>query len=235
MGRWRTHHSVWKIAAGMTIALGLGCAVVVWGVAGPAASSVAFFLPGFLISLAAGRRLRASVRAGCWTALGLMAAAGLLAALGWSGAFLLVLLAVTSPAASILLRTGRPEPEEELAVPEEVEPDGSVAQLDSLLPGMVDVDAVRTLADAALCHAWRRSFVRLETSRGAARRLEVVGLRQLYLDELERRHPTEVQEWLSSGARAAGNPLPFLVRRSPEEDDAAEAAADGEVDDPGAG
>ncbi len=234
MGRWRTHHSLWKIAAGLAVALGLICAVVVWGVAGPAASSVAFFLPGFLISLAAGRSLRPSVRAGCWTALGLMGTAGLLAALGWSGAFLLLMLAVTSPLAGILLRTGRAEPGAELAVPEDAAPADSAAPIDLPLPGLMDVDAVRNLDDEALCHAWRRSFVRLESSRGPTRRLEVVGLRQLYLDELERRHPAEVQEWLSSGARAAGNPLPFLLRRSPDQE-AAGAAADEEVDDPGTG
>lgn len=229
MGRGRTHHSLWRIAAVMAIGLGLACAVVVWGVPGPAASSVAFFLPGFLISLAAARSLRASVRAGVWTALGLMAAAGLLAALGWSGAFLLLMLAVTSPLAGILWRTGRPDPLTEPAGAEDAAPADTAAPLDVPLPGMLDGDAVRRLDDEALCHAWRRSFVRLESSREAARRLEVVGLRQLYLDELERRHPAEVQEWLSSGARAAGNPLPFLVRHSPEE------GTEEEMDDPGAG
>jgi hypothetical protein len=239
MGRWRTHHSVWRIAAGLTVALGLGCAVVVWGFWGPVASSAAFFLPGFLISLAAARGVRASLRAGSWTAMGLMAAAGLLAALGWSGAFLLLMLVVTSPVAGLLLRTARLEPPAEMAVPEDaVALSDSTLLPDNQLPGVLDVDAVRTLDDEALCHAWRRSFVRLESSRGADVRLEVVGLRQLYLDELVRRHPAEVQEWLSSGARAAGNPLPFLVRRSPDEDaaeGAEEAAADGEVDDPGSG
>jgi hypothetical protein len=235
MGRWRTHHSVWRIAAGLTVALGLGCAFVVWGFWGPVASSAAFFLPGFLISLAAVRGVRASLRAGSWTAMGLMAAAGLLAALGWSGAFLLLMLVVTSPVAGLLLRTSGLEPPSESAVPEEAAaPSDNTALPDHQLPGVLDVDAVRTLDDEALCHAWRRSFVRLESSREAARRLEVVGLRQLYLDELVRRHPAEVQEWLSSGARAAGNPLPFLVRRSPE-DAGADGAADEEVDDSGSG
>jgi hypothetical protein len=160
-----------------------------------------------------------------------MGAAGLLAALGWSGAFLLLMVVAPSALASILLRAGRPELPADPVEAEDAAPADSAVPLDLPLPGMRDVDAVRTLDDEALCHAWRRSFVRLESSRGAARRLEVVGLRQLYLDELERRHPAEVHEWLSSGARAAGNPLPFLVRRSPDD----EAAADEEVDDPGAG
>jgi hypothetical protein len=75
---------------------------------------------------------------------------------------------------------------------------------------------LRTLDDAALCLAWRRSFVRLGTIRGAAARLAIVEQRQRYLDELQRRHGEAFQSWLESGARASGNPLPYLQdRRSP--------------------
>jgi len=38
--------------------------------------------------------------------------------------------------------------------------------------------------------------------------------RQLYLDEFERRNPTGLAEWLASGARAAGDPTRFIMRRS---------------------
>ena len=77
---------------------------------------------------------------------------------------------------------------------------------------MPNADGVPALDDGALCQAWRRSYVRLEASRAAEARLEVVRLRQVYLDELVRRHPAEVRQWLGSGARAAGNPLPFIRR-----------------------
>ena len=81
---------------------------------------------------------------------------------------------------------------------------------------VVEPDAadVRDLDDAQLCLAWRRSYVRLETERGAAARLAIVEQRQRYLDELQRRHGTAFQAWLESGARASGNPLPFLQHRS---------------------
>jgi hypothetical protein len=75
-----------------------------------------------------------------------------------------------------------------------------------------DADGLPGLDDGAICVAWRRSYLHLEVAPPAGRRLEVVRLRQLYLDELSRRHPAQVRRWLASGARAAGNPLPFLER-----------------------
>jgi hypothetical protein len=66
------------------------------------------------------------------------------------------------------------------------------------------------LDDWALCLAWRRSFGRLEAASTAAERLMVVEQRQGYLDELHRRAPDGVAAWLASGARAAGNPLPYV-------------------------
>jgi hypothetical protein len=88
---------------------------------------------------------------------------------------------------------------------------GAVSRRLVLLADLPDAGDMPELDDPGLCEAWRRSYVRLERSRGAAR-LAVVRLRQLYLDELVRRHPAEVRQWLASGARAAGNPLPYLRR-----------------------
>jgi hypothetical protein len=87
-------------------------------------------------------------------------------------------------------------------------------------------DSVTTLDDEALCRAWRRSYLQLDASGIGSRRLAVVRLRELYLDELSRRHPAEVRQWLASGARAAGNPLPFL-RRPVGQTDVGDAADDG--------
>ena len=75
--------------------------------------------------------------------------------------------------------------------------------------------ATETLDDTDLCHAWRASFTALERARTAEARLDVVCLRQVYLDELERRHPAGVRDWLDSGARAAGNPARYLHRAHP--------------------
>ncbi len=66
------------------------------------------------------------------------------------------------------------------------------------------------LDDEALCLVWRRSFLRLETARSAAERLAVVEQRQKYLDELQRRSPEGLAAWLAAGARASGNPLPYV-------------------------
>ena len=64
--------------------------------------------------------------------------------------------------------------------------------------------------DEELCWAWRRSFARLVN----ATELEVVARlaeqRRGYLDELEHRHPARFAAWISSGARAAGDPTPFF-------------------------
>lgn len=71
---------------------------------------------------------------------------------------------------------------------------------------------LRDLDDEELCLAWRRSFVQLQHATSASVRMLRVQQRQLILDELERRSPDGLAAWLASGCRAAGNPLPFLVR-----------------------
>lgn len=67
------------------------------------------------------------------------------------------------------------------------------------------------LDDRELCLAWRRSFRTLENATSDADRIEIVDLRQRYLDELQRRHPAHFHRWLGSGARAAGDPAKFLT------------------------
>ena len=76
----------------------------------------------------------------------------------------------------------------------------------SMLPS-----SVRALSDAELCRAWRVSFGALDAAMTAGARARVVALRQSYLDEIDRRHPTGLAAWLSSGARAAGNPTRYLA------------------------
>lgn len=71
-------------------------------------------------------------------------------------------------------------------------------------------DQVRQMTDAELCHAWRRSFVTLQYTRGLHLRAQVVQTRQLLLDEVDARHPAGLQAWLVSGARAAGGPDRFI-------------------------
>jgi hypothetical protein len=82
--------------------------------------------------------------------------------------------------------------------------------------------AARALTTSELCREWRRSFVRLQSARTFRDRCYVVALRQVYLDEMDRRSPTAFQAWLASGARAAGGPDRYLaVERQDGHSDAA--------------
>ena len=69
-----------------------------------------------------------------------------------------------------------------------------------------------TLQDDDLCLAWCSSYVALERATSWESRLRVVRLRALYLDEMERRNPAGLGEWLDSGARAASHPRAFTRR-----------------------
>jgi hypothetical protein len=66
------------------------------------------------------------------------------------------------------------------------------------------------LSDDALSLAWRASFPELQRATSPAQRLRIVTERQEYLDELERRNPRGLAAWLASGARAAGDPKPYV-------------------------
>src|SRR4051812_14289138 len=226
MGRRRSRHGVWGLVAGTTVALGLASAVSLWGLWGPVTSWVGVFVTAFIVAGLVGGSARTSARIGTKYALGAVACGGLVAAFGGSGALLVVMVAVTSPVVRIMLRTGRlnavmrqagaRDASERSDGPAALDgsPSGAAGPVGRLvlLADMPGDDGVLGLDDPALCDVWRRSYVRLEASRAADARLEVVRLRQLYLDELVRRHPAEVRQWLASGARAAGNPLPFLTR-----------------------
>lgn len=83
-------------------------------------------------------------------------------------------------------------------------------------PARVDLPEPPTTADlddAALCWAWRRSYVDLQRSLPVAPRLMVVMERQQILDEMERRNPAGLAAWLGSGARAAGDPSRYITTR----------------------
>jgi hypothetical protein len=70
--------------------------------------------------------------------------------------------------------------------------------------------AIRALSDEELCWSWRASYTALLAAPEVAR-LELVTLRQAYLEDLERRNPRGMRAWLDSGARAAGNPARYLA------------------------
>lgn len=72
---------------------------------------------------------------------------------------------------------------------------------------------VRSLSDQELCASWRVSYTFVVSASATVTGVELVNLRQAYLDELERRNPRGVQAWLTHGARAAGDPTRHLAAR----------------------
>lgn len=127
-------------------------------------------------------------------------------------ALTLVLAAVLTapPVASRVGRLVRHEKAEDLSAlgPRVVVPREPECRLPVVLP----VVAVRQLSTQELCREWRRSFTALQLATGPEQQLHVVGVRQLYLDEMERRCPSALQAWLASGARAASGPERYLLQ-----------------------
>jgi hypothetical protein len=219
-----------RLAVVASFGTGLVCAVALWGLWGPALTAFAILTPILSVALLAGvRGWQHSVRISVVGSLGAVAVAGLVGAFGWSGVVVVVLLLATSPALRTLLVVGRasagagrpwrwdespdredPGTDHRRAPPVDLRtsPGPRLAWLEELPAA----DTVAGLDDEDLCRAWRRSYLQLDVSAVGVRRLAVVRLREVYLDELTRRHPAEVRQWLASGARAAGNPLPFLRR-----------------------
>jgi hypothetical protein len=215
--------------------LGLLCAFAMWGW-GPVATISALMVPVFAVSMLTGARgIARSTGIAVRVSVAVVGAGGFLVAFGWSGAAWLVFLVATSPFARILLLSrqlrispGSPlrwDPTQWYGENEPADEDPGLLPFPGagglktrvVLTELPDADGLTALDDQEICVAWRRSYLQLEEPVPTGRRLEVVRLRQLYLDELSRRHPAELRRWLASGARAAGNPLPFLERpaRSP--------------------
>ncbi|MBF4476523.1 hypothetical protein [Rhodococcus rhodochrous] len=71
------------------------------------------------------------------------------------------------------------------------------------------------MSDEALCLGWRTSFVALQRTSSVTGKLRLAWMRQLYLDEMERRHPQGFANWFDSGARAGSDPSKFLTPRQP--------------------
>ncbi len=81
---------------------------------------------------------------------------------------------------------------------------------------VAEAESVHQLSVAELCHRWCRTFhgVLQSDPPHAAR---IVGMRQLYLDEMERRDPAGLRSWLMSSPHAGGSPQEYLAgRRDPD-------------------
>jgi len=213
--RWG--HALWWCCAWVVTAAGLLCAHAEYGWALPVTlgSSVAILAAACATALwiedgvgAVSRIVRLAVEAG----VAAPAAVGLLAVFGLVGLVVIVLVAATWPGLAPLVRARWPR-----ALPA-AEPWPSFAS-SGQAPGDEGVESVRrpdvpeeltALDDDELCLAWRRSFLLLNAAGSPGERLLLVEQRQRYLDELERRSPVGLASWLTSGARAPGNPLPHL-------------------------
>ena len=68
------------------------------------------------------------------------------------------------------------------------------------------------LTTPQLCALWRKSQAGLHAAPTPADRARVAAARGVLLDELERREPEVMADWLQSGAREPEGPSAYLVR-----------------------
>ncbi len=222
-----TYGAVWARCCGVLALLGFGLALVVWG----PATVVSFWVLtalclGLLIVLFATLKeppgsvsdvpwkriaLRSIVLAGAVTAV-----AATVVSSPVSGLVLVAIAAATSPWArerhsyptarvpeEVGLRgTWRPVPAERTSQDSPVEAVSASLSLSRL--------AAQALSNEELCREWRRSFVALQCARSHAEFMRIVGMRQVYLDEMDRRSPAGLDAWLASGGRAASGPDRYL-------------------------
>jgi len=218
------YHSAWSTVVALVSALGLFVAVLRFG---PTAAATVYVLSAALVAaLAAAIERRGTPttwRTAVWTGIAggavSLAAFGLVFLLG-PAALLIVLAAVlTSPSVVQRFRRARGGDGRRLRAVGPPAPshhperdlDGVMIEDPPLPNAGAEMPVPESMSDAALCKAWRRSYVLLQRSGSLTARLLVVEQRQRYLDELERRNPSGLSGWLSSGARAAGDPSRFIV------------------------
>ena len=194
---------------------GLLCAIASWGLAAVLIGVVVVTLAtAVVVSSAWGadgrpavaRIVRVTFAAGLMTP----AAVGLIAVFAFAGVLLVLILVATTPGLIALIKARR----DVKGDPAAAQPGPETWRVPTTSPADDPANEpareLGSLDDAALCLAWRRSFRLLETASSAAERVSIVEQRQQYLDELNRRSPEGLAAWLASGARASGNPLPYV-------------------------
>jgi hypothetical protein len=130
-----------------------------------------------------------------------IAAAGVIATTGASGAALVALAALLSPPGLGWCRR-------RLGLPEEAATEPTTDAVTQGHPA--------TMTDQQLCAAWRVSTVFLQRCCSATDRAAVVLVRASYLDEFERRDPVGFATWIARGTSDAADPSQFLgPRESP--------------------
>lgn len=223
------YRAAWLRVAGCITMLGLCAAVVVF----PLSAITLTFAVAALIgstsawSWAGCRDVRLLARVGFATGSAALATGALTVWLGPGGVLVPVLLLLSAPPlVSRLSRllayhweapTGSPNPtggsasRSELASVTKWSAERTLAREDWMTNSPAGMDS------AALCLAWRRSYLAMGKPLSLASRSLIVKRRQELLDELERRNPSGFAAWLDSGARAAGDPGRYILSRGGEE------------------
>ncbi|TCM50537.1 hypothetical protein EV648_102581 [Kribbella sp. VKM Ac-2568] len=203
----------------LATAAGLFCVITNWGLQWALTSMIFVAVSAAIVATSIwaeeGRRaVRRIARVALAAGLIAPAAVGLVVVCQLAGVLVVLMLVGTTPALTSLVRArrlardNRPGVEPQSAIPDLSEPSGQPSPNSSAAAPMGEL---KSLDDDALCLAWRRSFLLLEEARSAVERLSIVEQRQKYLDELHQRSPEGVAAWLASGARASGNPFPYLT------------------------
>ena len=221
------YRDAWMLVTAVTATVGVWTALQTWPVVGVLGAFVCVaFVGGSLAEAAARERGRRRIRPllviGALAGVGAVGAAGLMVLSGALGLLVVVVLAASCPKvwAAIRRRQSRASgPGLRQDPPEQPADTGSSTVATAPHeewpePTPEDAPEPWLLGDYELCCAWRKSYAVLERPHSTATHLRLVEQRQLYLDEFERRNPTGLAEWLASGARAAGDPTRFIMRRS---------------------
>ena len=207
-----TYARVWTWLVSVAATVGLICTYTLWGwegiVTGATLALIASVFATSAVWIGDGRGT--AVRWGLrFFASGLLVTAsiGLAAVFGVAGFCAVLLLAVSAPGLTALVRR-RGSGLAAGAGPGGAEHSGQESSAVDL--AVRARRELRAIDDRTLCRAWRDSFALLNDATSIEQRLSVARLREGYLDELQRRSPQGLAAWFASGPRASSNPLPFL-------------------------
>jgi hypothetical protein len=213
----RGYRAVWTMLAAAVYVVG-GLTVIqqiAWQ------ATLAVFLPAALLAGSCTLSLEAvtterltlsrAVRIGTQVGLVVVVAVGLTRLLGGPGLALLVGVHLFSPATPGRIerfldrRAHSPRP-----APEQLPEPSWVPPGDDL--GTVQLDVPAYMSDEDLCLAWESSTLALRQCRSVEARAGIVSARQACIDELERRQPQALRQWLAAGGDPDTSPARFLAR-----------------------
>jgi hypothetical protein len=230
---FRANAFVWELFAGAALAVGFVAGAPALGVLGVfdvfVVAGTLFwgfaFMVGGLVKVRMTRVLAASVLCGA----SIVAAAGWVVLIGAWGLALPVAVAVSRPGLLSRLRDHRSEAfwrAIRYGIPL---PSGTAEDVAVMAAVGGPVDAVTSipppgLDDTSLLRAWEDSWVALRKAATGPDALRVVEFRSECLDELERRNPAGIREWLAAGASDSREPARYLppqlgVRRAEPDGD----------------